>query len=283
MVQSMTGFGAAEHGGFRVEIRSLNHRFMECFTKLPPHLTRHEMAVRERLKKRFSRGKFDVYVSFAGEGPLVFHVNKPMVERLLAALRELRDEFLVEGEITMDTLLQWKEFFLTEEAVYDEKVLFEAVQEAAGELEEMRLREGKALAAEALGRLDALEGLNEAVKALAPEVRQKERERASASLRELLNSTARVDEARLLQEASALAEKGDFAEEVARLSSHIAQMRTILREGGTIGRRLDFLLQEMHREANTVASKAGDARVLRLVVDMKAEIERTREQVQNIQ
>lgn len=278
----MTGFGSAEKGGFRVEVRSLNHRFTEISMKLPPALGRHEMAMRDALKEKFRRGKFDVFVSAAGAGAVSMKLNREIAEGVLHSLRELKEWLSVTGEITLDTLLGWKEFFLQEEVSFDSAPLFAAFGEALAGLEEMRLREGRALAREIAGRVEAMEALNGRITALCPSVAEAQREKFHQRL-SMLVKEAPVEESRVLQEAAAVAEKADISEEVSRVGTHLEHIRKVLADGDAVGRKLDFLLQELHREANTIASKAGDERVLHLVIEMKTEIERAREQAQNIQ
>lgn len=277
----MTGFGSAERGGFRVEIRSLNHRFLDISMKLPPGLGEHEIPLREILRKRFGRGKFDVYVSTTGERQLRLKLDKAMAGEILDALNRLKEELSLPGSIGMDTLLNWKGLFMTEELSYETGPLYEAFNEAAAGVENMRAREGEALAAEIAARADRLEALNSGIMELYPAVREESRERFIRRLKEFL--PGEYDEAKVIQEASSAAERSDISEEVSRLKNHIEHLRKILSAGGKIGRKLDFLLQEVNREANTIASKTDDYRVLSLVIDMKAETEKAREQVQNIQ
>lgn len=278
----MTGFGSAENSGFRVEVRSLNHRFMEIFVKLPPALGRLDIPVREAIKKRFSRGKFEVFVSVSGVEGISLALNTAAAQEVHSALRGLKERLLLAGDITLDHLLYWKDLFIEEEASRDGGPLLDALADALDGLEKMRLREGGALAADISSRVDAIDRLKGEIKALGPSVAEALRDKFLEKLRGLL-AEGPFDEAALLQEASSVAEKSDISEELSRVGSHAAQMRKILKTGGTIGRKLDFLLQELHREANTIASKAGDERVLAGVIEMKAEIERAREQAQNIQ
>jgi uncharacterized protein (TIGR00255 family) len=282
MVQSMTGFGSAEAGGFRVDIRSLNHRFMDVYMKLPPILARHEMAFREELKERFARGKFDVFVSVAGGSSLHLRANTAMAREVRDVLEGLSKDLGLSGEVGIGTLLHWKELFVEEEAEYDQEALFSAFRSALDELEGMRLKEGAAVAEEVLGLAARVETLNEEVAGISPAVIKANYEKFRRRLAELLVD-CKCDDTRLLQEAAALAEKADITEELSRVRGHVEHMRSILAEGGAVGRKLDFLIQELHREANTMASKTDDSRVLESVIRMKAEIERTREQVQNIQ
>lgn len=281
MVQSMTGFGSAERGGFRVEIRSLNHRFLDISMKLPPGLGEHEIPLREILRERFGRGKFDVYVSTTGERQLRLKLDKAVAGEILDALNRLKEELSLPGSIGMDTLLNWKGLFMTEELSYETGPLYEAFNEAAAGVENMRVREGEALAAEIAARADRLEALNNGIIEAYPAVREESRERFVKRLKEFL--PGEYDETKVIQEASSAAERSDISEEVSRLKNHMEHLRKILSAGGKIGRKLDFLLQEVNREANTIASKTDDYKVLSLVIDMKAETEKAREQVQNIQ
>jgi uncharacterized protein (TIGR00255 family) len=281
MVQSMTGFGSAERGGFRVEIRSLNHRFLEISMKLPPGLAEHEMPLREILRERFGRGKLDVYVSTTGEGRLKLKLDSAAAGEILKALQGLKEELSLPGGIGMETLLSWKALFMTEELSYDTGPLYEAFGEAVAGVQNMREREGEALAGEIEARAASLDALNGRIAELYPAVREESRERFIRRLKGFL--PGEYDEAKILQEASSQAERSDISEEVSRVKNHIGHLRKILSAGGKIGRQLDFLLQELNREANTIAAKAEDYRVLSLVIEMKAETEKAREQVQNIQ
>jgi uncharacterized protein (TIGR00255 family) len=281
MVQSMTGFGSAERGGFRVEIRSLNHRFLDISMKLPPGLAEHEMPLREMLRERFGRGKLDVYVSTTGQGRLKLKLDSAVAGEVLAALNRLKEELSLPGSVTMETLLGWKALFVTEELSYETGPLYEAFREAAAGVQDMRVREGAALAQEIEARAAGIDALNGKIMELYPAIREESRERFVNRLKGFLPGG--YDEAKILQEASSQAERADIAEEVSRVRNHIGHLRKIISEGGKIGRQLDFLLQELNREANTIAAKADDYRVLSLVIEMKAEMEKAREQAQNIQ
>jgi uncharacterized protein (TIGR00255 family) len=281
MVQGMTGFGSGEKDGFRVEVRSLNHRFMDVSIKLPAALARHEIALREALKERFRRGKFDVYVSTLPGAGMRVGINKEMARELYLSLAELKEELSLSGDIGVDTLLNWKELVVAEEASFDADALHAAFGIAVEELEDMRMREGKELADELISRADTLEQLNREVMSLSDAVWAEGRERFLIRVREFLPGG--YEEGRLIQEAASAAEKADISEEVSRLENHIRHLKKILSAGGAIGRKLDFVLQEINREANTIASKADDHRVLNIVIEMKAEAEKAREQAQNVQ
>lgn len=278
----MTGFGSSETGGFRIEIRSLNHRFMDISIKCPPAISKHEIALREILKGKFMRGKFDVYISFLGEVGVKTKLNKAMANEVFAMLTELKEELDIEEAIRIEALLNWRDLFIDEEVHYDSEALFETFNEAVMELERMRLKEGKALSSDISSRVDTIEALNKGIDSKCPEILESSKKRFLERLNTFFEGFE-CDDHRLLQEAAALAEKCDITEEVVRLRGHIEHIRSILSEEGAVGRKMDFLVQELHREANTIASKAGDPRVSESVVSMKAEIERVREQVQNVQ
>lgn len=282
MLESMTGFGSSEKGGFKVELRSLNHRFLEMFVRMPTGLAGYEMQLRERLKKKVTRGKVDAFITVHGEGSLQLRLNAEAASEVYASLRSLSEKLSVPGEISMDTLLQWKGMFMSEEVSYDAAPLMEAFDEAIEGLKEMRLREGDGLKKELLDIASRIEELNSAVEALYPAAREAAVKKFADNMTELL-SEQEVDEGRLLQEAASIGDKIDIAEEIQRTGSHLMQMRGMLDNGGTVGRKLDFLMQELVREANTMASKSSDPVILEKVIEMKSEIERAREQVQNVQ
>lgn len=282
MKQSMTGFGSAGAGSFKVEIRSVNHRFLDISVKIPQNLSQHEMPLRTMVRERFSRGRFDILVTVVNEGNLRVKINRDLVRELYEALRVIKDELSLSDSIGIQTLAGFRELILTEEVEYSAESLYAAAGGAIENLLAMRRREGEAVAADIRARLEVLEGLNREVISLCPEVvsekRKKLLERFSGLFAEM-----RFDENRVLQEAALLAEKADITEETTRIGSHIAQMKKILSDGDTIGRKAEFLLQELNREANTIASKADDFRISALAVEMKAELEKMREQAQNIQ
>jgi uncharacterized protein (TIGR00255 family) len=282
MIQSMTGFGSAEGDGYTVEIRSLNHRFLEIFVRLPASLAREEVTLRNKIRERFGRGKFDVYVSLSGVGHMKLDINRQAAGEIAEALRALKGELGIKGDVDIQTLLHWKEMFMEEEISYDAAPLLQAFDEALGDIEKMRLREGKALQQDISARLETVNRLNAEIREICPAIAEAARERFQRRLRDIFKDSG-MEDARVMQEAAVLAEKADISEEVSRIGSHVNQIKEALGAGGTIGRKLDFLLQELFRETNTITSKSDDPRVLRNGVEMKAEIERVREQVQNVQ
>ncbi|MGQ9569351.1 MAG: YicC/YloC family endoribonuclease [Thermodesulfovibrionales bacterium] len=282
MVQSMTGFGSAEKNGFRVEIRSLNHRFIDISLKMPPYLSQYDIQLRNIIKGRFQRGKFDINITTENHSAIQITINKEIVRKIYNAFQELQKELSVPGQISMDTLMGYKEIFIEEKPQYNIDSLFEAFHEAIFNLEAMRLKEGQLLSEEQLQRVNLLNKLNNKIKSLIPYLLERYKERFSERL-SLILGTGEVDSTRVIQEAAIMAEKLDITEEVNRIENHIKQVIDTLNSGNVIGRKLEFLLQEIGREVNTIASKSSDYEISSLAVDMRIEIEKMREQVQNIQ
>ena len=282
MVQSMTGFGASEKGPFRVEMRSLNHRFLEIAVKISPHLSQHEIPLRNLMKKRFSRGKFDVLVSLRDEDNPRIKVHMGLAREIHNSLLKLKEELSLSGTIGIETIAGFRELIVSEEVPHDTELLYSAFAEAMDRVSDMRNKEGESIAQDMWSRLERVEHMNAQVSLLCPEVVNRCKERFAERLA-LLFGDAQYDENRVLQEAAIIAEKTDVSEEITRINSHVGQMRQILSDGDTIGRKAEFLLQELNREVNTVASKADDYRISSITVEIKAELEKMREQAQNIQ
>ncbi len=282
MVQSMTGFGSAENNGFRVEIRSLNHRFMDIAIKMPPYMSQYEIPLRNILKTRFQRGRFDVSVSTNDHKATQLKINKQLARNIYAALQDLQKELSIHGKISIDTLIRYSELLIEEETKYDIDALYAVCNEALINLEDMRIREGKLISEELCERVESLSMMNNEIKLLAPNEVLKWREKFTERLR-LISEAEGIDNTRIIQEAAIMAEKLDISEEISRIENHIKQFMEILRNGKIIGRKLDFILQEISREVNNLAYKSSDYAISNLTVEMKTEIEKMREQVQNIQ
>jgi len=295
VIRSMTGFG---HGGFEagglafeVELRCLNHRYLDLRVRLPRPLAYLEPQVRERLQRHFRRGRVDLAVQARGGGGglAALRVDLGTAEGYVRAAEELRERYGLPGELGVAELLglegvaRFEEPELGAEAA---AALLDAVEAAAWEAAGMREREGEALAREIRERLDRVEALAGELALRGEEVVRAWRERIRKRAEELAREAGAVDESRLHQEIVAAADRLDIAEETARIHSHVAQFRGILeaaRAGAAVGRKLDFLLQELGREANTIGSKLADAEAAHRVVELKSEIERIREQVQNLE
>jgi uncharacterized protein (TIGR00255 family) len=282
MAQSMTGFGSAENNGFRVEIRSLNHRFMDIAIKMPPYMSQYEIPLRNILKTRFQRGRFDVSVSTNNHKATQLKINKEGARNIFTALQDLQKELSIHGKINIDTLVRYSELLIEEDPKYDMDALYAVFNEALMSLEDMRIKEGKLLSEELRDRVESLSTMNNEIKLLAPNEVLRWREKFTERLRLILEPEG-IDNTRIIQEAAIMAEKFDISEETSRIESHIKQFVEILRNGNIIGRKLDFLLQEISREVNTLAYKSSDYAISNLTVEMKTEIEKMREQVQNIQ
>lgn len=282
MVQSMTGFGSAEKNGYRVEIRSLNHRFLDVYFKSPGFLNQYEIDLRNAIKDRFSRGKFDVNIITSEQVDSDLAVNAEFARKIYAAFRKVQEDLSIPGQIDINMLTNFRDLIVESVPLSDETLLKEVFGEALERLSEMRIKEGEALASELFRMVEALRKMNARVTSLSGQIISDINIRFHERLKTLLNGQE-VDENRILQESAVFAAKMDIAEEIARIESHLKQFATILTNGDIIGRKLDFILQELNREINTIGSKSADYGISSLVVDMKTEIEKMKEQIQNMQ
>ena len=292
MVKSMTGYGRAQGsfsgGDILVEIRSVNSRYLDATVKLPRVYTFAEDPIKALVQKTISRGKVDVLitVSSAGARNMKISLNAPVVEGYLAALQSMVDTYGVRNDISASSLSRFPDIFLVEKQEEDEQEVQDALLNVTGAalaaFDSMRIREGDALRQDLLCKSEEILTLVAQVEARSPETVAAYRERLYKKMQEVLDNTA-LDEARILQEAAIYADKVAVDEETVRLRSHVDQLRSMLSEGGVIGRKLDFLMQEMNREANTIGSKGNDIEQARHVMDIKAALEKIREQVQNIE
>lgn len=293
MISSMTGFGRAEveRNGcvLLVEARSVNHRFLELSMRLPRVFQPLESRLRRHLQKTIHRGKVNVTVAWKGptEEGGTLAVNMDLARRYVEILSQVRAEFNFREPVTLGhvmsqpDVLRWEEPEVSPEEGWDH--LMEAVDLAVRDLMSMRKSEGEALARDLLERAAHVRRLVEAVEARAPERVTEAKERLRSRIQELLEGEAEVDPERLNLEAAFHAERMDCIEECVRLRSHVEQMEALLREGDAAGRKLNFLTQELNREANTIGSKANDIVIAREVIEMKQEIEIIREQIQNVE
>jgi uncharacterized protein (TIGR00255 family) len=278
----MTGFGSAEGNDFTVEIRSLNHRYMDISIKMPPYMAQYEIPLRNILKGKFQRGKFDVSVSINSDKAPQLKINRNLAGSIYAALLDLQKQLSLPGTISIETLTEYREIIMEEEPHFDKDALQTTFHEAVSNLEAMRMREGSLLSDEIRGRIGLLQEMHNEIKVRAPEEVIKWREKFTERLR-LIVEAGMIDNNRIVQEAAIMAEKLDISEEISRTENHLKQFIEIIDNGNTIGKKLDFLLQEINREVNTLSYKSGDYSISNLVVNMKNEIEKIREQVQNIQ
>ncbi len=292
MVKSMTGYGRAVETvngrEFTVEIRSVNNRYLDCTVKLPRALSFAEDTVKQAVKASISRGKVDVFVSQRSEGmpEVTVSLNRDVAEAYIRAMRQMAEEFQIREDISVALVSQMSDVFTVDRPQVDEEQLLADLMQVVGHALEgydaMRSREGEALKADLTGRGSTIRSLVSQVEEGNPQTVADYRTRLYQKLQEVLANTA-IDESRILTEAAIFADKVAVDEETVRLRSHLEQMDSMLATGGPIGRKLDFLLQEMNREANTIGSKCTDLRLARVVVDIKAELEKIREQTQNIE
>ncbi len=281
-IQSMTGFGSAERPGCRVEVRSINHRFMDIYLKTPSFLNQLEMPFRSLLKERFSRGKFDVSVTVSLTAATDFVINADAVRRLSSTFRQLQQELALPGELDISTLVGLHELFIGTEQGYDAEAIMTLFRQAVEDLRAMRMREGASLAAEIGSMTDDLAEMNNRIRTFSATIAADVLDKFNERLKTLLEGRE-IDQGRILQEAAVIAARLDISEEITRIDSHLKQFRALMAGGGIIGRKLDFILQELNREVNTIGSKSSVYEVSSLAVDMKTEIEKIREQVQNIE
>ena len=288
----MTGYGRAVETvngrEFTVELRSVNNRYLDCTVKLPRSLSFAEEAVKQAVKNTISRGKVDVFISVHSEGAADVKVtlNAAMVEGYIAAMKQMVTDYGVQDDISVSLLSRMNDVFSVEKPEIDEEQLLSdlmgVVNKALEAYDAMRAAEGKALENDLRSRGNTILELVSQVEAGNGQTVIDYRTRLYNKLKEVLANTS-IEESRILTEAAIFADKVCVDEETVRLRSHLEQMNTMLTTGGAIGRKLDFLLQEMNRESNTIGSKCTDVRLARIVVDIKAELEKIREQTQNIE
>ena len=288
----MTGYGRAVETvngrEFTVELRSVNNRYLDCSVRLPRMLSFAEDAVKQAVKGSISRGKVDVFITVRSEADdeVQITLNKAVLQGYLSAMRQMVDEFQVKDDISVSSLSRMPEMFTVEKPQVDEDALLKdlmgVVNKALEGFDAMRQAEGEALDRDLRSRGETILELVSQVEAGSGKTVSEYRARLEAKIKEVLASTT-IDESRILTEAAIFADKVAVDEETVRLRSHLKQMNTMLTTGGAVGRKLDFLLQEMNREANTIGSKCTDVNLARIVVDIKAELEKIREQTQNIE
>ena len=292
MPVSMTGYGRARHTSeycdVTVELRAVNHRYYECSVRTPRLLTYLEEPVKAEVAGKAVRGKIDVFVTVehkAGSN-LTVTLNRPILQSYLDAGALISREWNLENDLTVAALARLPDVFSLEKAEVSPEELtalvLSAAREAVGSFADMRAAEGQRLCADIAGKLNAISDLLAAIRARSPQITAQYRARLEARMREIL-SEAGVDEQRIVLEAALFADKTAIDEEIVRLQSHITALSELLGHSGPVGRKLDFLMQECNREANTIGSKCQDSELAMLVVQLKSELEKIREQVQNLE
>ena len=292
MIKSMTGFGRAELQDevrrFTVEIKSVNHRYLDFNMKMPKKLSVFEAAIRGVLKEYMQRGKVDVFISCEdfSSGRMQLHYNSELAAQYLEYFRRMEKELSLENDIKVSSLSRFPEVFTMEEQEIDAEELWAGLEKAlraAGEqFATSRQAEGEILKRDLTAKLDGLRSNVKQIEARSPEILREYRERLEAKMKELL-ADSQMDDSRIAAEVVIFADKICTDEETVRLKSHIDNMKAALEAGEGIGRKLDFIAQEMNREANTILSKANDLETTNIAIELKTEIEKIREQIQNIE
>jgi len=292
-MKSMTGFGrgssTGENFSVAVDLKTVNNRFLDIHLRTGAEVSSLEALVKRRIATRLSRGRVDASITFERTGEVAYELNRPLIAGYISALRSMQQEFQLSGEPDINVLarlpgaMQPVRDGLNDEMVAGIEV---ALDEALDELEQMREREGEALVAEMRDRLNEIARHVPVIEAAASGLVDAYRARLQKRIAELLARDAQspeMDQGRLAQEVAYLADRSDISEEIARLKSHLTQFREVLESGGEAGKRLDFLLQELNREANTVLSKSTDLGIKEAALAIKGEVEKLREQVQNVE
>ena len=292
MIKSMTGFGRAEvtdeNRKFTVEIKSVNHRYLDVGIKMPKKLNFFESAIRNLLKEYIERGKVDVFISYEDytEDNYALKYNEDIAAQYLAHLKAMSEKFGIENDIRVSTLSRYPEVFTMEEQSIDEKelwaVLERALRGAAEQFVQSRMVEGERLRSDLIEKLDGMLTYVDFIEERSPIILQEYRTRLEEKVKELLGDK-QLDDARIATEVTIFADKICVDEETVRLRSHIQSTKDTLNAGGGIGRKLDFIAQEMNREANTILSKANDLKISDIGINLKTDIEKVREQIQNIE
>jgi len=299
MIRSMTGYGRGEYASgdrkFTAEIKSVNHRYNDISIKLPRGMAEFEDAVKKRLLKEITRGKTDVYISFEtfSKSDVTVKFNEPAADALVEQLAVMKSRYNTTDGISLNVLTRFQDILSVDKYSFADETkeiclqcISEAVGAALSEFTRMRGIEGLTLKNDIESKLDCIETQLKKIAEYAPSVPKAYREKLSQRISELMANAglnAALDETRLMTEVLYYADKACIDEEITRLSSHIVQMRKILSENDAVGRKLDFLAQEMNREINTIGSKANDIAISSSVVELKSELEKIREQIQNIE
>jgi uncharacterized protein (TIGR00255 family) len=288
----MTGFGRCEIAHvdrkITVEMKAVNHRYCDISIKMPKKLSFFEAGIRNLLKQYIGRGKIDIYITYEDytENNVCVKYNADLAREYFVNLEKMSKEFGIENDIRVSTLSRYPDVFTLEEQTIDEKELWELVEEAvrtaASRFVETRISEGEHLKQDIMAKLDSMLSMVEFIETRSPEVVNEYRNKLMAKVTELLGDT-KVEESILVTEITVFADKICVDEETVRLKSHIKNMMDALNESENVGRKLDFIAQEMNREANTILSKANDLEVTNKAIDLKTEIEKVREQIQNIE
>lgn len=293
MLKSMTGYGKGEasNSSFRIkaEIKSVNHRYLDITVKLPRYLIYLEESIKKVVKEKLGRGKVDVFINldFENISSLEVKVDIPLAMSFKNALTELKEQLQIEDNIRLGNILSVPDIIKTEKRDLDEASVWEtlkiALESALLQIVTMREAEGLQLKLDMLEKLSTIEAISSEVKLRSPLVVEEYKRKLNERITSLLGEPTMIDQDRLAMEVAIYADKSSIDEELTRMNSHIGQFRAIIEENGAVGRKLDFLIQEFNREVNTIGSKSSDSIIVNKVVELKSEIEKIREQVQNIE
>lgn len=292
MIKSMTGFGrnevADEKRKITVEMKSVNHRYLDMNIKMPKKLSFFEASIRTLLKDYIQRGKVDIYITCEDytENSYKLSYNKDMAASYMTYLKEMSEEFGIENDVRAISLSRFPEVFSLEETEVDEEELWgdlqKALEGAATQFVDTRIKEGDNLKNDLIAKLDVMLTYVASIEERAPHIIEEYKNKLTDKVAELL-ADSKIDESRILGEVTLFADKICVDEEIVRLKSHIEHMKSTLCEGGSVGRKLDFIAQEMNREANTILSKANDLATSDVAINLKTDIEKVREQIQNVE
>lgn len=289
----MTGFGRGDSQVgdkcFQVELKSVNHRYMDISIKLPKKFTYLEENIRKVIKSHIQRGRVEAYITYEsiGESDVTVNVDMALAKEYLKSLLQIEEELQVQSDITTSLIARFPDVIKVEKKEENEEEIWNCLEEALSnaltQLVAMRKDEGEKLRQDLLKRLNKTKDFIAEIKERSPIIVQEYRQKLKERVREILDEDFSLDDSRISAEVALFADKSNITEEIVRLYSHIDQFKNTLDEEDSIGRKLDFLLQEMNREANTIGSKASDLTISNLVINIKSEFEKMREQVQNIE
>ncbi|MGN0366479.1 MAG: YicC/YloC family endoribonuclease [Suilimivivens sp.] len=292
MIKSMTGFGRCEvqeaERKITVEMKSVNHRYLDVNIKMPKKLNFFEAAIRNELKNYIQRGKVDVFITYEDftESNVCVKYNKELAAEYMKYLNQMAEDFSMDNDVRISCLSRYPEVLTMEEQTIDEEALWQlldrAIRGAAEGFVETRIKEGEHLREDLIGKLDGMLSHVDFITERSPQIITEYRQKLEDKVKDLLEDT-KVDENRLLMEVTIFADRVCVDEELVRLKSHIETTKETLIQGGSIGRKLDFIAQEMNREANTILSKSNDLEISNRAIELKTEIEKVREQIQNIE
>jgi uncharacterized protein (TIGR00255 family) len=281
-IESMTGYGSEERGDFRVEVRSVNHKNIDINFNAPSYLYSLDPEIRKQIKKLFNRGRIDIYVSRSSDAGKKIKINKSLAKEYHRALVSLKNELKIKEPVGIDLIASHRDIFSSDDSGINISVFKKSLNSALKKLKASRKTEGDKLVADIKKRLATVNKQLVKIRKRRKVFVSKARANLYDRLKEILKDV-KIDETRLVQESAILIERSDITEEIVRIKSHLDYMKDILISGDTVGKKLDFVIQELRREVNTIGSKSSDIDITVSVVEMKDELEKVREQVQNLQ